>query len=205
MNMKLDKEQVASQQLDTGIELMFGGGDIVSVHTLASASSTIFADLLHAKGEKAWRDEIVECFPGKEQEVRRVLREAQNFFKHADRDPDATVAFDEISNDETIIIATLEYGNLLQLKKDDRKKLTTPMSIFQMWYFAKAPDLLLMSPEKMGKYFVDHAQKLFPDLEKYPRFHQLGLGAKAIKERQAKKEGGRTPLPAGKLGPAACF
>lgn len=190
MRKKLDKEEVASRQLDTAIDLMFGGGDIVSVHTLASASSTIFADLLHAKGEKAWRDEIVECFPGNEQEVRRVLREAQNFFKHADRDPDAVLEFDEVTNDETIIVATLEYGQILRLNKNDRKKLTTPMSAFQMWYFAKTPDLLLMSPEKMGKYFVDQAQKLFPDLKKYPRFHQLGLGAKAIKERRAKKQRG---------------
>ena len=190
MKTKLDKEEVALRQLDTAIDLMFGGGDIVSVHTLASASSTIFADLLRAKGEKAWRDEIVECFPGNEQEVMRVLREAQNFFKHANRDPDAALEFDEVTNDETIIVATLEYGQLLKLNKNDRKKLTTPMSVFQMWYFAKAPDLLLMSPEKMGKHIVDQAQKLFPDLEKYPRFHQLRLGAKAIKERQAKKQKG---------------
>jgi len=190
MKTKLDKEEVASRQLDTAIELMFGGGDIVSVHTLTSASSTIFSDLLHAKGEKAWRDEIVECFPGNERQVSRVLREAQNFFKHAERDPDAVLEFDEVTNDETIIVATLEYGQLLQLNKNDRKKLTTPMSVFQMWYFTKSPELLMMSPEKMGKYFVDQAQKLFPDLKKYPRFHQLDLGANAIKERRAKKKRG---------------
>ena len=190
MKTKLDKEEVASRQLDAAIDLMFGGGDIVSVHTLASASSTIFADLLHAQGAKAWRDEIVECFAGNEKEVIRVMREAQNFFKHADKDPDAVLDFEEVTNDETMIIATLEYGQLLRLNKNDRKKLTTPMSVFQMWYFAKVPDLLLMSPEKMGKNFVDQAQILFPDLKKYPRFHQLGLGAKAIKERRAKKQRG---------------
>ena len=123
-----------------------------------------------------------------EKEVRRVLREAQNFFKHADRDPVAVLEFDEVTNDETIIVATLEYGQLLHLSKIDREKLTTAMSVFQLWYFAKAPDVLLMSPENLGKDFVDQAQKLFPDLEKYPRFHQLGLGAKAIKERRAKKQ-----------------
>ena len=188
MNMKLDKEQVASQQLDTAIELMFDGGDIVSVHTLASASSTIFADLLNAEGAKAWRDEIVECFPGKKQEVVRVLREAQNFFKHAEKDPDAVLEFDEVTNDETMIIATLEYAELLRLDKNARKKITTPMSVFQMWYFAKAPDALLLLPEKLGKHIVDQAQKLFPHLKRYPRFHQLALGAKALKERRAKKQ-----------------
>ena len=190
MKTNLDKEQVASQQLDTAIELMFGGGDIVSVHTLSSASSTIFADLLHAKDEKAWRDEIVDCFSGNEQEVRRILREAQNFFKHADRDADAVLEFDEVTNDETIIVATLEYSLLLQLDNNDHEKLTTPMSVFQMWYFAKAPNVLLLSPEKLGKNIVDQAQNLFPDLKKYPRFHQLALGEEALKERRAKKRRG---------------
>ena len=189
MNVKLDKEQVASRQLDAAIELIFAGGDIVSVHTLAAASSAVFADLLHAKGRKAWRDEIVECFPGQEEEIKRVLRKAQNFFKHANKDPDAVLEFDEATNDETIIIATLEYGELLTLDKNNDKKLTVPMSIFQMWYFAKAPEALLLSPEKMGQNIVDQAQALFPNLKEFPRFHQLSLGAKAIAERRAKKKG----------------
>ena len=43
---KLSKEDVARRQLDQAIKLMFEGGDVVSVHTLASAASQVFADLL---------------------------------------------------------------------------------------------------------------------------------------------------------------
>ncbi|MGF1610255.1 MAG: hypothetical protein ACFCUQ_12720 [Kiloniellales bacterium] len=187
MRLELDKEKAASRQLDTAIEMMFQGGDIVSVHTLASAASAIFADLLHARGHKAWRDEIIACFPDEEREVARVLREAQNFFKHADRDSDAMLTFHESTNDETIIVATLEYGELLRLNKGSRKKLTTPMSVFQMWYFAKAPDILLLAPEKAGEHIVQAAQELFPGLKAYPRFHQLALGTKALAEFSDRK------------------
>ena len=81
------------------------------------------------------------------------------------------------------------HGELLRLNEKARKKLTTAMSIFQMWYFAKDPGALLIEPRKLGRHFVDQAQTLFPDLKNYPRFHQLALGATALKERLASKQG----------------
>ena len=188
MSIRLSKEQAASRQLDTAIDLLFAGADVVSVQTLAAAASNVFADLLRDHNQKAWEDEIVECFPDNEEEARRVLRSAQNFFKHADRDPKAVIDFDEVTNDETIIVATLEYGNLLMLEEGEQKKLTTPMSVFQMWYFAKAPELLLLSPEGMGDKFVQASQELFPDLKKYPRFRQLALGMEVLQARLAKRQ-----------------
>lgn len=80
------------------------------------------------------------AYPGMEKEVHNTLARAQNFFKHADRDPDDKLDFDESTNDETIIVATLEYGELLRLgAPSGRRKITVPMSVFQLWYFAKDP------------------------------------------------------------------
>ena len=185
--MNLDKEQVAARQLDTAIRLMFDGGDIVSVHTLASASSTIFSDLLHASGSTSWWDDIIKSYPGGEKAAIQILREAQNFFKHADKDPNEEIDFEEVTNDETIIIATLEYGELLKMKKMSRKKLTTPMSVFQVWYFAKTPDVLLMSSNERGKNMAKHAQTLFPNLKTYPRVKQLAAGTEELLNREMAK------------------
>ena len=131
------------------IYLLFNAGDIVSIHTLASASSAVFSDLLHAKGVPAWRDEIVKCFPGKEKQVIETFRRAERFFKHADRDPDGDLEFDEVTNDETIIVATLEYGELI---RGTGKKLTSPMSMFQMRYFANRVRVIQKSPKLQMKY-----------------------------------------------------
>ena len=143
MKTKLDKEEVASRQLDTAISLMFGGGDVVSVHTLASASSTIFSDLLHAQGVKAWRDEIVECFPGQKQQVGRVLREAQNFFKHADRDRSTVLEFRPAQTKFLLLDACFSYrvlsGELLPL-----------LQTFTLWMVLQHPDLFHRSDEIMG-------------------------------------------------------
>lgn len=48
--MRLGKEEVAVQQLDTAIRLLFGGGDVVSVHTLACAAAEVFRGMLKAEG-----------------------------------------------------------------------------------------------------------------------------------------------------------
>ncbi len=185
--MKLDKEQVAVRQLDTAIRLMFNNGDIVSIHTLASASSTIFHDLLHSIGATSWRDDIIKSYPGNKKEVIRILNQTQNFFKHANKDPKEELEFDEATNDETIIFATLEYCELLRMKKMASKKITTPMSVFQMWYFAKAPESLLMSSDRGGKNIVNHAQALFPDLKNYPRVRQLAVGEEELIKREKSK------------------
>lgn len=180
---------MAVRQLDTAICLMFNGGDMVSVHTLACTSATILRDLLRASGETAWRDHIVNCYPGEEKEVIRVLNQAQNFFKHADKDPIEELEFEEVTNDETIIIATLEYGELLRIGNMSNQKLTTPMSVFQVWYFAKSPEILLNNSDDRGKKMAYGSQKIFPDLKSYPRKEQLALGAEFLNKEFANRRG----------------
>lgn len=183
--MKLNKEQAAVRQLDCAIELMFRGGDAVSVHTLAAAASGVFADLNKHLGSVAWRRHAEGCYPGREAEVRRVLSKAQNFFKHANKDPEAVLEFDDGENDEKILFATLEYGVLLGSRPPPRGQLTLSMSMFQFWYFAKSPEALLEAPYVDAMGLVAQAQSLFPELSKFPRFQQLSLGASALKKAMA--------------------
>jgi hypothetical protein len=105
VEMKLDKEEVAVRQLDTAIRLLFHGGDVVSVHTLACAAAKVLHDLLKAKGGESWRDIMVASHPGmKKEQVYQTLTRAQNFFKHADKDPEAELDFDEKTNDDMIFV-----------------------------------------------------------------------------------------------------
>lgn len=183
--MRFAKQEVAIRQLDTAINLLFDGRDVVSVHTLASAASAVFADLVKATGQERWRDRIVACFPGQEDEVIGTLRRAENFFKHADRDHGDELEFDETTNDETIIVATLEYGELL---RGTGRMVSGPMSVFQLWYFAKNPEALLIDPELGGADFVEKAQQCFPDLSDMPRDRQLAEGANVL-ERWMNRRG----------------
>ena len=184
--MRLDKEEVAVRQLETAIRLLFDGGDVVSVHTLACAAANVLRDMLRARGGEAWHDAIIESHPGMEKQVRETLSRAQNFFKHADWDVEEEIDFDENTNDETIIVATLEYGDLLRLgAPSGRTMATTPMSVFQLWYFAKDSRVLLASPDDSGVQIVTAANRLFPGIESIPRSEQLAQGAEVLRRREA--------------------
>lgn len=190
-DMKLTKAEVAARQLDTAIKLFFNAGDVVSVHTLAAASATVFADILEQTGETSWREQIVEEHSDlTKSQVFNILRSAQNFFKHADLDPEESLEFSDTYNDAMIFIATLECGLLLQSKNQKRKarkKLSTPMSVFQLWNIATKPDDFYM-PEAI----VAAANALFPGINERPRFEQLSIGASVLRKREAYK---RRPPP----------
>ena len=187
MDVRLTKCAVATRQLDTAIKLFFNAGDIVSIHTLAAASATVFADLLEQAGHQSWRQKIVEENPHlTRRQIIDALREAQNFFKHADRDPEATFEFSDLSNDAMIFIATLECGLLIgaeNKKRPEQKKLSTSMSVFQLWHIATKPDELNL-PEPQ----VVSANSLFPNIRSLPRFEQLSFGSSVLKERVALKQ-----------------
>jgi hypothetical protein len=183
--MKLDKEAVAVRQLDTAIRLLFHGGDVVSVHTLACAAAEVFRDVLNAKGGESWRDAIIAAHPGMEKQIHQTLARAQNFFKHADKDPEDELDFDETTNDQTIIVATLEYGELLGLgAPSGRTKITTPMSVFQLWYFAKNPKVLSSLSDNLGANIALAGSILFPGLEGVSRVVQLDRGAQMLRYRE---------------------
>lgn len=185
--MKLNKEQVAARQLDTAIWLMFNGKDIVSAHTLASASATVFRDLFSTSSEETWREKIIECYPGEKKDAIRILNNSRNFFNHADKDPDDELEFNETDCDETIMVATLEYGELMRLKKTANKKITTQMAVSQLWYIAKASENLLNSINEDGPHIIKQAQYLFPELKNHSRADQLSLGANVLDRELAKR------------------
>ncbi len=181
--MKLTKYEVATRQLDTAIKLFFDAGDAVSIHTLAAASATVFADILENTGKTSWREQIVKNYSDlTKPQVFDILRNAQNFFKHADRDSEEVLDFSDTFNDAIIFIATLECGLLLQSenqKYEKKQKLSIPMSVYQLWNIATKPDNFYMPKE-----IVAAANSLFFEIIKHPRSEQLSIGATVLRERE---------------------
>jgi hypothetical protein len=173
--MLLTKEAAAVRQLDTAISMLFQGGDVVSIQTLAAAAANVFSDLLRGTGRQTWKQKMQQTFPGREKEVHNTLHLAQNFFKHADNDPTATLDFDPQWNDDMILVGILEYGEIVNARG---AKLTHPMSIFQLWYFARNPGIFEGQPPA----FMAEVHAIFPNLPAYPRFQQLELGGRALRE-----------------------
>lgn len=99
----ISKIEAAQRQLDTAIQLWFYDQDPVSVHTLAAAAYNITHDIKRHRGIA--HDLLYDAALIKDEYRKQwisTMKKHQNFFKHADNDPDP---------EGTIDLHTL--GNLL--------------------------------------------------------------------------------------------
>jgi hypothetical protein len=85
----ITKEECARRELQTAIYLFFCEGDEISIHVLASSAAQILTDFCKRKNVKSFRDMLMESVkPEWEKPTSGKLKEAYNYFKHADRDTD---------------------------------------------------------------------------------------------------------------------
>jgi hypothetical protein len=88
------KLEVAERQLRVAIRLFFERRDMIAVHTLAAAARGVLRDLGRRKGFMSIFEEgIINIRPEKQDEFKRLIVKPQNFFKHADKDPDGQLKF----------------------------------------------------------------------------------------------------------------
>jgi hypothetical protein len=133
---QLSKLDAARRQAETAIRLYFAEADPVSIHTLTGASYTVIADLSEAAGHaRTFRARLSELLtPEGEALFRAKLTEAQNFFKHANRDAGSVLPFDQRQTELVLLDACLEYTRLA----DE----TPPLfKLFVTWCALRMPDL----------------------------------------------------------------
>jgi hypothetical protein len=113
---ELSKAEAAKRQLVTAIQLYFGYGDEVSMHTLAAAARNVLADLCEHKGVSSpiLLERLLEDLvrPEHHKKVRVRFREPENFFKHADSDPDEVLCFNA-ERTEFLLLEGVEAYSLL--------------------------------------------------------------------------------------------
>src|SRR5437764_9562250 len=101
--LKLSKLDCVRRQLEMAIELYFMERDPVSIHTLAGAVYQLLIDINKHRGGRPLLVELESLkgmvVPGREKEVMRLMTESENFFKHADRDPEGVIDFSPESNE----------------------------------------------------------------------------------------------------------
>lgn len=129
-SLRLSKLDAATRQLETAITLYFQDGDAVSIHTLACAAYEIFETLNKRSGgpptiRQQFRNDIK---PEYVELVYRKLESARNFFKHADRDPDASIDFSQFESEVVMLDACLTHKRLT------RSELPAPIfGTFTVW------------------------------------------------------------------------
>jgi hypothetical protein len=94
---KVSKLEVARDQLDAAIELFFLSDKLIAVHTLTAAAYNVLADLSKRDGGEfpfIKSGFIASLKESERSKVWAFLTAPENFFKHADRDPDDILEFD---------------------------------------------------------------------------------------------------------------
>ena len=130
----LDKIGAARRQLVTAIQLHFSGGDPVSVYSLGSNAWEIIDSLCTLAGVPSFSDDT----RGHVQDSKDLKRDFvnspyRNFFKHADRDPNATLeGFTDVACDHILYLAAEDYLRL-------RRRAPIEIQVYQLWYLALYP------------------------------------------------------------------
>jgi hypothetical protein len=135
----VSKLDAARRQLETASRLYFANGDAVSIHTLTAAAFNLLADLRkhHGKDATVFRDELLaRVKPEFVKAVTNLLRNTENFFKHADRDPAETLCFNPGSTEFMLWEACIMYTELT----NDRPDL---IHTFYCWFLSRHPYFLL--------------------------------------------------------------
>lgn len=155
----ISKIDASKRQLETAITLFFNYADPVSLHTLTVASHTILKDLAKKQQIKSiLRWEILSNVkPEKKNEIKKIFTEADNFFKHADKDPDKLLKFYY----EPTVFLIWDACYLYQKLSNEISPL---MVVFRAWFNTEHYDLLLNQDDQdkfRGLYsLIDHNNRI---------------------------------------------
>lgn len=99
-----------------------------------------------------------------------IMRETQNFLKHAKTDPYAQHEFAVTDTPAVLLSAVLNIAEL-------SGTLTVPQSVYQLWYIACNLDVIDPSSEHH-----DMIKSVFGDLSKRTMPYRIAVGRRELKE-----------------------
>lgn len=170
---EVDKMLAAHRQLNVAIRLHFEGDDPLAVVTLAGAAATVFTDLVeHRCPERSWDRRAQAVMSLAPKEYFAIFRQAPNFLKHADQDPDGVLRWSREETEGMIMAAVMNAGEL--------DLLSLAASVFQYWYIAKHRAIFTPGFDPSVK-----AVQLFPGMDKMCGAEQRALGAQHLREEYA--------------------
>jgi len=144
MSIKIGKIDIARRQLETAINLFFYDRDVVSIHTLTAAAFNILQDMSTNDGRdiKTLRSVFLKRVKeGSEKHVINKIREAENFFKHADKDPYEYLEFNSKQTEYMLWDAVTLYAVIAGEN-------TSVLQLFYYWFMASYPDIFTFTGEQ---------------------------------------------------------
>ena len=139
-SLHVTKLDVAKRQLETAILLYFNNSDPVSIHTLAAAAYNILRTLNKNVGGDIMLKDCGQFLNAEQQkEFHRWVNEAENFFKHADRDADKSYKFKPESTEAMLVEAARKYIQLTE-------EYPPYIHIFVIWFITRHQEMFKKVP-----------------------------------------------------------
>ena len=92
---QLTKLEAARRQINTAIRMYFLDMDAVSTHAVLAGGLQIVSDLAAKKGQQVGFEKfLAPIIEERRKEFLLIIREPQNFLKHADREGDDTIIYE---------------------------------------------------------------------------------------------------------------
>jgi hypothetical protein len=172
MAIPLTKVDVARRQLVTAITLFFNGGDSVSVLSLAANAWEVIDALCMRAGVASMSAQTrTYMAPGKDLKKDYINSPFRNFFKHADRDPDAVLQdLDDSVVEGILFLAVEDY-----IRMHGRSPIE--LQAFQLWYLACHTEKV--AGDKLDE-VLDAVAGMFPKIETLTRDEQIAMGRDAL-------------------------
>lgn len=145
----IGKLEAARRQLETAVTLYFNDKDAVSIHTLTAAAHNVLADLRAKQGKGAAETMRALLEAHVKEESKKFLmdrfHEAENFFKHADRDSDKQLLFNTEQTELMLWDALVYYRTLTGEAH--------PIFLtFNSWFMINHVDLFTLPPQDKEPY-----------------------------------------------------
>lgn len=135
----VSKLDAASRQMLTAIEIYFESGDPVSIHTLTAAAHEIIDALNVKAGGKPMmvRGQLLETVkPEYRNEVAKLMRQPQNYFKHAGKMPAEQIEFNPELSEWWLFDAGRGFQQVTRTLPD-------PVLAYRLWFMMHRVELAL--------------------------------------------------------------
>ncbi|MFH0940290.1 MAG: hypothetical protein V1840_00350 [Candidatus Omnitrophota bacterium] len=119
--MDISKLDAAKRQLDTAINLYFKDADPISIHTLTAAAHQILMDISKPEEIRSFMKDVALSIIRKDKvkEYLFMINEAENFFKHAERDQRALLEFTPEQTEFLLLDAVEMYMQITKEMPED--------------------------------------------------------------------------------------
>lgn len=146
----ISKLEGARRNLKAAVRLFFENGDPIAIHTLAAAAQGVIRDVAKSRGLN--HPSILHDHPHVPKDARKqwikFLNEPRNFFKHADKDPDGMLEFDEVANERLLLDACITLAEISD-------QALSEVNVYLGWFTTANPKLRgAFSANQIGDYAV---------------------------------------------------